>query len=225
MKLYLPKNLDFTVSKYSTWLSFELRKDINIPGYSIVPFSLFENNIKKKRILFNIYDVKTRHFNGKRLEIVTIVKPLDKITTKDDKLIQFDKNIPKIPSFIILDCYTNTMSWDPNNGITRKNAIIKFQKGNIDIKTFDKKYLRFISKSNYYQKRQITKDFGINFNERCYFPNTFNYLIASMNETEVMNQVYLMETLGLETNLYSNYISKLECAFFHPEKMSFEVSI
>lgn len=110
------KSMKFNLNKNSLWLSYPLKTtsfnylSSKIPkNHRLSKCKIFEEDSKEYRLFFNIFQVKTQFFTGNRMEIVTITKNLD-----NDKL-----------SFVILDCFTNTMSWDPIDGIQEANSKFK----------------------------------------------------------------------------------------------------
>lgn len=110
------KSMQFNLNKDSLWLSYPLKttsfKDLSnkIPQtHRLVKCKVFEEDIPDYRLFFNFFQVKTTFFTGNRLEIVTIANNI----------------LNNEPSFVILDCYSNVMSWDPIAGIQKANCIIK----------------------------------------------------------------------------------------------------
>ena len=102
------KSMRFNLDKDSLWLSYPLKttsfKHLSnkIPStHRLLKCKVFEEDKRDYRLFLNFFKVKTLFFTGNRLEIVTIAKNV----------------INNEPSFVILDCYSNVISWDPIEGI------------------------------------------------------------------------------------------------------------
>lgn len=110
------KSMQFNLNKDSLWLSYPLKttsfKDLSTripPTHRLAKCKVFEEDKPDYRLFFNFFNVKTSFFTGNRLEIVTIANNI----------------INNESSFVILDCYSNVMSWDPISGIQKANCMIK----------------------------------------------------------------------------------------------------
>ena len=173
-------SMNFNLEKNSLWLSYPLKKtsfskiDKLIPDtHKIAKCKVFEDDEFDYRIFFNIFQVKTPFFSGDRMEIVTITKNIN-----NNKL-----------SFVILDCFTNVMSWDPIDGIKESNCKIKkkinnkfyniyvnnkYHKENKKVNNKEKieksTLLNIISYKSKIKKR-VLKKFSIEPNYICYFMN------------------------------------------------------
>lgn len=108
--------MHFNLNKDSLWLTYPLKttsfKELStkIPStHRLAKCKIFAEDDSDYRLFFNFFEVNTPFFKGNRLEIVTIANNLEN----------------NQPSFIILDCFTNVMTWDPIEGIQNSNCKIK----------------------------------------------------------------------------------------------------
>lgn len=215
--------MQFNLNKDSLWLSFPLKttsfSDLSnkIPStHRLTKCKVFEEDKLDYRLFFNFFEVKTGFFNGNRLEIVTIAN--NKINNK--------------PSFIILDCYTNVISWDPIEGI--QNANCKINKKitntkynfNLDFKNNDQKLFNNLFNLTSFKttiRKSVVKEFSIEPNYICYFKNYPKGYNLLFNNNEIDKKVILLKDVNLNQNLYINYIKDLEHAFIYPHKMNFKI--
>ena len=230
-------SMDFNLKKDSLWLSYPLKKtylnniDKKIPiTHKIAKCKIFEDDIYDYRLFFNVFEVQTPFFNGNRLEVVTLAK---NINTND-------------VSFIILDCFTNVMSWDPIDGIQKANSnfkkLITNSKYNILIEEIsknnnhdnkDNKDNKDKKKKNNYIfnltsfkgkiKKTVLPSFSIDPNYVCYFKNYPKGYKLAFNIKQIDQKVKILKDIKLKHDIYSSYIKDLEHAFIYPQKMNFKV--
>ena len=215
--------MQFNLNKDSLWLSFPLKttsfRDLSnkIPTtHRLTKCKVFEEDKLDYRLFFNFFEVKTGFFSGNRLEIITIANNI----------------INNKPSFIILDCYTNVISWDPIEGI--QNANCKINKKitntkynfNLDFKNTDKKLFNNQFNLTSFKttiKKSVLKEFSIEPNYICYFKNYPKGYNLLFNNKQIDKKVILLKDVNLNQNLYINYIKELEHAFIYPDKMNFKI--
>ena len=165
------KSMQFNLNKDSLWLSYPLKttsfKDLSnkIPQtHRLGKCKVFREDKRDYRLFFNFFQVKTTFFTGNRLEIVTIANNI----------------LNNEPSFVILDCYTNVISWDPIEGIQKANCKIKKKitntkyNVNLDLKNKDDKILTNIFNLESFKtkiKKNGLSEFSIDPNYVCYFKN------------------------------------------------------
>jgi hypothetical protein len=228
------KSMHFNLNKDSLWLSYPLKttsfKDLSkkIPvTHRLAKCKVFEEDKPDYRLFFNFFEVKTTFFSGNRLEIVTIANNI----------------LNNKPSFVILDCYSNVMSWDPISGIQEANCKIKSTitntKYNVNLKyrNKEKKSNENNNKSNDNKsndifslksvktkiKKKVLPEFSINPNYICYFKNFPKGYNLLFNKNQIDKKVILLKNINLEHNIYTNYIKELEHSFIYPQEMNFKV--
>ena len=217
------KSMQFNLNKDSLWLSYPLKttsfKDLSnkIPQtHRLVKCKIFEEDKSDYRLFFNFFQVKTAFFTGNRLEIVTIANNI----------------LNNEPSFVILDCYSNVMSWDPISGIQKANCKIKKKitntkyNVNLDLKNKDDKVLTNIFNLKSFKtkiKKKTLPEFSIQPNYICYFKNYPKGYNLLFNKKQIDKKVILLKDINLKNNIYTTYIKELEYAFVYPQEMNFKV--
>jgi hypothetical protein len=215
-------NLNFNLEKNSLMISHILKpSSINkfnllLPKNQIIQKSkVFSNDKLDYRFYYNIFNVKTKYFNGDRFEVITITKNI-----KTNKL-----------SFVILDCFTNTITWDPIDNIKSSNVLIykTFTSNKYDILVKSKSFLNSKSlfklkslKSNKYL--DTLKEFTITPNYICYFKNYFKPYKLDFNNNLNLT-VQILHNIKFTNNIYNEDIKKTEHFFIYPEPMDFTVNL
>jgi len=217
MKLNI-KSMDFNLNKNSLWISFPLVKTSNnlkllsekLPyTHSLEKCKIFQDDILDYRLFFNIFEVNTRFFSGNRLEIVTIAKNL-----KNNQI-----------SFVILDCFTDVMSWDPIDGLQKANCKINKRITNslFNIKIKNDKCIFNLESEKSTIKKNVLPEFSIFPNYICYFRNYPIGYNLSFSKTQLNKKVILLKNINLQHNIYKSFIKNEEHSFIYPQKMDFKV--
>ena len=217
------KSIQFNLNKDSLWLSYPLKttsfKDLSTripPTHRLAKCKVFEEDKPDYRLFFNFFNVKTSFFTGNRLEIVTIANNI----------------INNEPSFVILDCYSNVMSWDPIYGIQKANCMIKKKitntkyNVNLDFKNEEEKNLSNIFNLESLKtkiKKNVLPEFSIDPNYVCYFKNHPKGYNLLFNKKQIDKKVILLKDINLKHDIYTTYIKELEHAFVYPQEMNFKV--
>lgn len=103
--------MGFVVEPYSQYLAYEIRdleqaQNLLPEGFELTKTTIFEGDEPKYYGIFAIFNARTSGFFGMRLEFNMIAKDI-----KSGKL-----------SWVIIDYDTNTISYDPKNGIKTPNS-------------------------------------------------------------------------------------------------------
>lgn len=225
--LYIPdvhclnvKTMTFNVNKDSLWLSYPLKRtsfkelSTKIPKtHKLTKCKVFKEDISDYRLFFNLFQVKTPFFTGNRLEVVTIIKNVE----------------TNQKSFVILDCFTDTMSWDPIKGIQQANCIINKKINNFDynivVNNNDNKLSKIFnlrSKRSVVKKRPIKK-FSIEPNYICYFKNYSIGYNMTFDENQIDNNVILLKDIKLYNKIYEKFVKDIEYIFIYPQVMNFKI--
>ena len=218
MKKFNVKSMNFNLNKDSLWISYTLNcnfyNKINkmIPDtHKLTKCRIFEEDKKDYRLFFNIFEVNTPFFTGNRLEVVTLAK---------EKLTQ---DI----SFVVIDCFTNSMHWDPINGIQKANSkfnkLINNHKYNIKINDNNNNIIFDLKSSKGKIRKSVLKSFSIYPNYKCFFKNFTTGYTLSFNEKQVDQKVLLINNYHLENIIYKEYLKELEHIFIYTNRMNFKV--
>lgn len=212
------KSMNFNLNKDSLWISYPINRKYHSKLNEMIPHThklakckIFEEDCLDYRLFFNIFEVNTPFFKGDRLEVVTLAHE----KTTDDV------------SFVVIDCFTNTMHWDPINGIQKSNCnfdkLINNNKYNIKINDNDD-YIIFDFKSQKGKVRKsVLKSFSIYPNYKCFFKNFTTGYTLTFNEKQIDKKVLLINNYDLENNIYKDYIKELEHVFIYTNIMNFKV--
>lgn len=228
------KSMNFNVNKDSLWLSYPLKRTSfgelseKIPKtHQLAKCKVFKEDTNDYRLFFNLFQVKTPFFTGNRLEVVTIIKN-----------IKTNQN-----SFVVLDCFTDAMTWDPICGIQKANCIINKKINNFDYNIVVKKILNptnkieknnkntanklskifnLRSKRSVIQKRPV-KEFSVEPNYICYFKNYPIGYNMTFDENQIDKNVILLKDVKLYNNIYQKFVKDLEYVFIYPQVMNFKI--
>ena len=227
-KLNIQK-LPFNLNKNSLWVSYPVNTNSIQKLNNMIPEShylykckVFEDDLPKYRLFYNIFEVNTPFFHGNRMEVVTLIK--NRFTHET--------------SFVVLDCFTDAMAWDPIDGLKQSNAIFKkenLEKNNYVLsvikkgvnkkgnKESNKIFSISAEKSKLFKKP--LKKFSIESNYLCFFKNHTEGFKLEFDENEIDEPVLLLSNLKINTDVYKDFISNFEYAFIYKNKMKFKVII
>ena len=212
------KSMNFNLNRDSLWLSYPLKSTSfgdmtkKIPNTHVLKkCKIFKEDKLDYRLFFNCFEVKTNFFSGNRLEVVTIANNIN-----NNK-----------PSFIILDCFTNIMSWDPIDGIQNANCNIKNintnSKYNVIINSKNGKNIFNLASNKSKIQKSVLTDFSIEPNYVCYFKNYKKGYNLLFSEKQINKKVILLKDIKLYNCIYKKYIKELEHSFIYPQEMKFKV--
>ena len=214
------KKLPFNLKENSLWVSNTVNtksiKTLNemIPNsHYLYKCKVFDDDLPKYRLFYNIFEVNTPFFRGNRMEIVALIKNKNTYET----------------SFVVLDCFTDALAWDPIDGIKQSNAIFKKDIKNLNFKitVFDK-YRNNIFKIDSVKSNKIktpVRKFSIDSNNLCFFKNHTMGFNLEFNENDVDVPVSILKDYKINTNVYTDFINNVEYAFIYKNSMKFNVII
>tara|TARA_Y100000741_G_scaffold236120_1_gene180622 strand:+ start:1129 stop:1620 length:492 start_codon:yes stop_codon:yes gene_type:complete len=142
--------------------------------------------------------------------------------------------ITNTPHLVVLDCVSNTIHWDPINGIKLPN--IKYarnHKKSKDINVYDfnlhvwNNNNRMAIRSNRIGTRNIQRKFAVDANLKCYFGKHEDGFEMEFDHASIMKPVTLLNTTNI-VNTFWNNIKKGDTpthAFIHEQEMIFDVDI
>tara|TARA_B100000287_G_scaffold71469_1_gene62972 strand:+ start:1727 stop:2371 length:645 start_codon:yes stop_codon:yes gene_type:complete len=206
------KNINLRIKPYSLWLSYNILNQNVIqnmlpPGMELANIRVSDDNdCVKPKLLFNCYSIDSFWMRGSRLEIMTIAK--------------HENNF----HFVVLECISNTLQWDPINRINGPNGKIKFnyiqEKINYDIISKNNKVLKFTGTPLNLIK--MTEDFAVKSNYVCFFRESSIPISLKFNEKEIMKPVRKLEVLNVTNDFWKDYREETpEHVFMHEHCMNF----
>tara|TARA_Y100000992_G_C21272129_1_gene497556 strand:+ start:1901 stop:2545 length:645 start_codon:yes stop_codon:yes gene_type:complete len=210
------KNINLKIKPCSLWLSYNILnqnaiQDMLPPGMNLAKIKVSDDNsCIEPKLLFNCYNIDSFWMKGSRLEIMTIA--------------QSDANF----HFVVLDCITNSLQWDPINRIRGPNGKIKFSyiqdKLNYVVISKNKQILSFTGKPLNLIK--MTKDFAVKSNYMCFFKESSIPLSLKFNEDEIMKPVRKLDVLNITNDFWREYRTEFpDNVFMHEHSMSFNTKM
>lgn len=211
------RNVNMRIKPLSLWLSYSmlnqnLIQEMLPPGMKLANIKILDDDIDSSpKLLFNCYNIDSFWMKGSRLEIMTVA--------------QMENNF----HFVVLDCITNTLQWDPVNGIRGPNGRIFINKiqDKLNYKVISSKMkerLDFTGKS--LNLINMTKDFAVKSNYNCYFKNSVIPITLKFNENEIMNPVRKLKLVNVKNELWRDFRTDFpQHMFIHEHPMSFSTKI
>lgn len=167
------------------------------------------------KILFNVYRVESEWgMRGMRTEVLTLGR---------------HRNTRKL-HFVILDCYTNTMQWDPVHGVRPANACFFRPSRTRNEFTFSigmkNNRDRLEVRGARGKSRILTHKFAIESNLACFFQNVPIAYSMRFNETDVIKPVRDLSPVHITNTMWSDVRCRRPSHVFHHEHdMMFDVDV
>lgn len=210
------KLINLKIKPYSLWLSYNIInhkvvEDMLPEGMQLAKIKVSDDNdCMNPKLLFNCYNIDSFWMRGSRLEVMTVA--------------QKENNY----HFVVLDCITNALQWDPINRVRGPNGKIKFsyiqEKLNYEVISKNKEILSFTGMPLNLIK--MTKDFAVKSNYNCYFKNSDIPLTLTFNEEEIMKPVRKLKILNITNDIWKDYRTDIpEHVFMHEHVMNFKTKI
>ena len=210
------KLINLKVRPFSMWLTYNIINHKAVenmlpPGMQLANIKVSDDNeCICPKLLFNCYNIDSFWMRGSRLEVMTIAK--------------HDNNF----HFVVLDCISNTLQWDPINRIKGPNGKIKFsyfqEKLNYEVITKNNELLKFTGIPLNLIK--MTEDFAVKSNYMCFFRDSSIPINLIFNESEIMTPVRKLQILNITNNIWKEYRSSIpEHVFMHEHPMNFKTTL
>ena len=212
---YIPQKMTIQVKPYSLWVAYDLKNRKQVANLLPPSYHLADNvRILKDdppyatpKLLFNAYGVDSPFMKGHRLEILTIAK-----------------NSRGAVSFVVLDVLSNTLKWDPLQGIAMANAHCSTRVEGERIFHTTRSGRRGFSVNGMLRHRTgIQSRFAVDANHRCFFRNSSLSVVMDFDRSSVMRDVRRVFPTKIENTLWSDYRGDLTHCFVHTESMKFVV--
>ena len=211
--------MKLTIFPNSLWLAYKLTDtdmvSNMIPKHlELSKVSPFSGIPMEEMLLFNAYGIKSKWMNGHRIDIQTFAR--------DKKL--------GTPHLVILDVITDSMNWDPINGITPPNAQIDYSTNNFTAVSTKSDIPRLVPSfsvcGNPFHARKLNYDFAVNANRKCYYRDVPLGYKMTFNEEAIMKDVVDFKNVRITNVLWESVRkSDPETVFMHQQPMEFTVKI
>lgn len=202
----------------SIWLAYALTQprvvEQMIPSHlrlSTAPLLGSDPPHMPPRLLFNAYDVASPWMCGRRVDI--LVMTCD-VRTGTQHL-------------VILDCLSNTLQWNPVDGVVRANAFVPYARPTGDCE-FHVRNFRDELRVHGRDAGAVDIDwrFAVEANRACYwraYPVAYR---MSFNETCVASPVQALQCTRVTNTLWSSVReADASHAFYHAHAMEFDVDV
>lgn len=210
------KLINLKIKPYSLWLSYNIINHNFIenmlpPGMKLAKIRVSDDNdCMCPKLLFNCYNIESFWMSGSRLEIMTIAKQ--------------ENNF----HFVVLDCISNTLQWDPINRIKGPNGKIKFnyiqERVNYEVLSNNKEILSFIGEPLNLIK--MTNDFAVKSNHMCFFRDSSIPVNLIFDENEIMTPVRKLNVINITNDIWKEYRTDIpEHVFMHEHTMHFKTNL
>lgn len=195
------------------------------PDLKLANVRVFDTDVPRPKLMFNSYDVESKWMNGHRLEIVTIAR----------------SKLTRTLHFVVLDCVSNALMWDPIDGIRLPNGKCNLNvEGNDQFKlAIDKRFL-WEDKSGMFRVEggkqtkptAVSKQFSIYPNYLCYFKHFDKPFPMRFDESIVAQRVRKLSITSLENDLWEDFRESIpthsfvydSCMDFYVDEVSFSSS-
>ena len=209
------------VGAWSLWLAYTLKSPNAIrkllpADLELAPMRLLEDETSRfpsYKLLFNAYEVDSPWMHGRRVE--TVVQTVHR-KTKETRL-------------VVLDCMSDTLRWNPIDGVRWPNAYTRAfgPKGDdefsVDVRN---RYERFMVNGRIGRTRPIDWRFAVEGNRECYFQRYNEAFRLSFNETQIALTVCQIDAPCITNTLWLNVRTKTPShALVHPHPMYFDVDL
>lgn len=205
------------IDKHSLWSVFELKDESRLPIpplARVVPVPIFEHSPRKKWLFFNEYRVSSTFFSGRRLEVCVIVR------------------LNSSTHFVVLDCLSDTLRWDPISGIQLPNSVANTERtfnrnGRVAVRAHsgDRRSNFAIRAKLSPTQMKLSPEFAVHPNRECFFETHAEAFGMDFDEEEVLHPVNTLEDVRVETDIWSAFRGSHVVSFVHPQPMHYNVNV
>lgn len=213
---FAPRRMPIKIQPWSTWFAFSLKNTAEVAQYlpsgmEVAPVRILSSDAAEPKLLFNMYRSSSPFFQGLRLEVLTIARRVAS---------------PQTTHFVVLDCMSDTLAWDPIDGVHMPDA-----KGRMSTVLHSHQLecsgdLGCLEVAAHIGKRRtITKSFAVDANHLCLFRSSTKGIELEFNESEVTQDVRVLRNVRLRSDIWSTCRGRMTHAFVHPHAMDFRASL
>ncbi len=164
------------------------------------------------KLLFNAYEVDSSWMRGVRVDILLLARRMHENTLH----------------LVVLDCFTNTLRWNPIAGVERANAYVRdsSQRGSRYRLHMRSATHRFAVDGQLERSRPIDWRFSVEANRVCYFGGSDTPYPMCFDEATIGQPVRNLRLSTINNSLWSGVrTARPSHAFLHPHAMDFDVTV
>ena len=200
------------------WVAFSITRPSAIqkllPSHlQLVPVAPLTDMAEDTLLFFNLYALQSRWMHGHRMDIQTYARDVNTGT----------------PHLVVLDVLSDTMDWNPHDGIRAANADVSATRtGDIDMSFHTPHHTSCLMRvtGTPGDQRRLDYDFAVRANRKCYFRSYEHGFRMSFDDDNVMTPVRELTDVTVINELWTAYIDPLSAVgFFHEQEMVFDVNI
>tara|TARA_B100000683_G_scaffold139022_1_gene135439 strand:- start:95 stop:751 length:657 start_codon:yes stop_codon:yes gene_type:complete len=210
MRIPLAERFPLRVQPGSLWTSHTvanapLLNELLAPsGMQAAQFRIFARDKPEMRCMFNLYDVRSPYMEGTRLEMVTLAKR---------------KHSSKV-HFVVLDCLSNALRWDPAAGIGLPNAAVRRRGDSVSMQGWGR-HFRIATRESRRPQKTMSRRFAVDANYDCYHRASPRPLRLQFSSAQIMQPVTTLDVLSYDNTFGVEVAGELTHCFFHPHAMDF----
>lgn len=211
---FVPNEMRFDLAPHSFWLAYKPPPDLatRIPAHlRPTDVAVLRGDRPRPFVALNGFCVNTPFFKGRRLELVTIATDRRKGSHH----------------FVVLDCWSDAMRWDPTAGIRPPNALgfnIAARDDRLDCRFAGCHSFSLTSRMRN-ETRMVSKRFAVDSNYLCYYRTHEEGMRLGFDPEDVTGPVRILRDVRVTTNI--PWIDRMEplCGFAYTRPMRFSVSL
>ena len=207
------------VHSRSLWLAYHMYNPRAVqrllpPGLDLAsePLLCDDDTPSTPKLLFNAYDLSATWMRGHRIDVQTLAR----------------HRVHRTLHLVVLDCVTDTMRWDPIDGVRPPNAQCRLERG--DNYTL---HARQLEHGACFEVRGVpgdavapSKPFVVDANRACYFGRAATPFRLTFDERAIARPVRRLTALEVRNDLWAHARRGPPThAFVHPHPMTFRVHV
>lgn len=201
----------------SLWLAYTLTRPGKIESMLPTGLSLARapllggERVQRPKLLFNAYEVESPWMRGTRVDV----------------LVMAQHQRTRAMHLVMLDCFSDTLRWNPVDGVQRANAFRTRALGRAPFELYVRNYKhRFLIRADVEQQCPVDWRFAVEANRECYWRGTSSPFAMTFNESNVALPVQRLARLECTNTMWSDVRLPLPShSFVHPHVMDFDVKV
>ena len=207
----------------SLWLAYTLERRALVAnmlpsGLKLANSALLRaDGDRESKLLMNAYRLRSQYMNGHRIDVQVLAQD----------------TLRKTFHLVVLDCYSDTMMWDPINGVKFPNAggcHLRMQgdlyKVRVAAKNPSSVSLLSVKGTKDSSRVPISWRFSVESNRVCYYANSETKFPMSFDEGKIAEPVHCLLRPQVATSLWSEFRSGAPThVFIHGDAMDFDVEV